>query len=438
LASACRTDSTAAFLFRPSRSEIEEGNMGLARLPSVGASGPGPVARPSSFAGSALKKLLSVIEVGRLAVELPSGERIERVGALPGPSADIAFRRWRGVRRLFAQGDIGLAASYIDADWASSDIEALIELGARNGQRLMNALGGLAPFRLLNWLAHRRNANTRRGSRRNIEAHYDLGNEFYKLWLDARMVYSSAIFPRVDATLEQAQQTKLARIVEALRLSRASSVLEIGSGWGALAASIAKAGAARVMGVTISPAQLARARALARDEALDDRVEFQLQDYRDVEGRFDRIVSIEMIEAVGREFIPRFFETIRDRLKPGGLCVLQAITIAEDRFADYCRRPDFIQRFIFPGGFLPSKSLLREAIERAGLKLLAAETFGESYALTLREWRRRFLDAWPEIERLGFNASFKRLWEYYLCYCEAGFRVRSVDVGLYSLAHAEP
>ncbi|MGD0763339.1 MAG: SAM-dependent methyltransferase, partial [Roseiarcus sp.] len=160
--------------------------MGLARLPSADASGPGPVARPSSFAGSALKKLLSLIEVGRLAVELPSGERIEGVGALPGPSADIVFRRWRGVRRLFAQGDIGLAASYFDADWASSDIEALIELGARNGQRLMNSLGGLAPFRLLNWLAHRRNANTPAGSRRNIEAHYDLGNEFYKLWLDAR------------------------------------------------------------------------------------------------------------------------------------------------------------------------------------------------------------------------------------------------------------
>jgi cyclopropane-fatty-acyl-phospholipid synthase len=412
--------------------------MGLARLLSGRTGGTDPGPGPSSLAGLALKKLLSVIEVGRLAVELPSGERIERVGALPGPSADISFRTWRGLRRLFTQGDVGLAASYFDADWASSDVEALIELGARNGQRFMDALGGLAPFRLLNWLAHRRNANTPAGSRRNIESHYDLGNEFYRLWLDARMIYSSAIFPRADATLEQAQQTKLARIVEALKLSRASSVLEIGSGWGGLAASIARAGAARVLGVTISPAQLTRACALAREEALDDRVEFKLQDYRDVQGRFDRIVSIEMIEAVGREFIPRYFETIRDRLKPGGLCVLQAITIAEDRFADYCRRPDFIQRFIFPGGFLPSKTALREAIDRAGLRLVAAETFGESYALTLREWRRRFLAAWPEIERLGFNASFKRLWEYYLCYCEAGFRAGAVDVGLYSLAHAKP
>ena len=144
-----------------------------------------------------------------------------------------------------------------------------------------------------------------------------------------------------------------------------------------------------------------------------------------------------MIEAVGREFMPGYFETIRARLKPGGLCVLQAITIAEERFAAYCRRPDFIQRYIFPGGFLPSKTLLREMAEKAGLRLVAAENFGDSYALTLREWRRRFLEAWPEIERLGFNASFKRLWEYYLCYCEAGFRSRSIDVGLYSLAHAD-
>ena len=162
----------------------------------------------------------------------------------------------------------------------------------------------------------------------------------------------------------------------------------------------------------------------------------RLQDYRDVEGRFDRIVSVEMIEAVGRDCIPKYFETIRERLKPGGLCVLQAITIAEDRFADYCRKPDFIQRYIFPGGFLPSKTLMREMSELAGLTLTAVENFGDSYALTLREWRRRFLDAWPEIEKLGFTPSFKRLWEYYLCYCEAGFRAGVIDVGIYSLAHA--
>ncbi len=232
---------------------------GFARLPADRPSGKGPRAWPSSVAGFALAKVLSVIEVGRLAIELPSGERVERVGALPGPSADIPFRSWRGVRRPFTEGDVGFPASYFDADRASSDVEAPIELGARNGQRLMDALRGTALFRFINWLAHRRNANTPSGSRRNIEAHYDLGNEFYRLWLDARMIYSSAIFPRADATLEQAQQTKLARIVEALKLSGASTVLEIGSGWGGLAATIARAGVARVTGVTISPAQLSRA-----------------------------------------------------------------------------------------------------------------------------------------------------------------------------------
>ena len=299
----------------------------------------------------------------------------------------------------------GVAKAYFDNDWSSADLTALFELAALNGARFMDAIEGSAPFRLFNWLAHRAKANTRRGSRRNIEAHYDLGNEFYRLWLDAKMIYSSAIFGSTSATLEQAQEAKLQRIVDRLQLAGGDSVLEIGCGWGGLATTIAQDSAARVTGVTISPAQLDNARALVQQQALEDRVELRLQDYRDVKGRFDRIVSIEMVEAVGREFMPKYFETIRERLKPGGLCVLQAITIAEDRFADYCRRPDFIQRYIFPGGFLPSKTFLRETIEQAGLKLTAVENFGGSYALTLREWRRRFLNAWPEIEKLGFGPS---------------------------------
>jgi cyclopropane-fatty-acyl-phospholipid synthase len=388
------------------------------------------------FAGFALGKVLSLIDVGRLVIELPSGTRIERVGTQPGPQAEVKVANWRALRRLVFGGDVGVATAYFDNDWSSADLTALFELAAANGARFMDALDGSAPFRLFNWLAHRAKANTRRGSRRNIEAHYDLGNEFYRLWLDAKMIYSSAIFGSTSATLEQAQDTKLRRIVDRLQLGGDDSVLEIGCGWGGLATTIAQNSAARVTGVTISPAQLDSARALVQEKSLGDRVELRLQDYRDIEGRFDRIVSIEMVEAVGREFMPRYFETIRERLKPGGLCVLQAITIAEDRFADYCRRPDFIQRYIFPGGFLPSKTFLRETIERAGLTLTAVEHFGGSYALTLREWRRRFLNAWPEIEQLGFGLSFKRLWEYYLCYCEAGFRSGVIDVGIYSLSHA--
>ena len=411
-----------ATLVRPVETAPGAGNDSGGKLPGL--------------AGFALRKVLSLIEVGRLVIELPSGAKVERVGARPGPEADLKLNNWRALRRVALSGDVGLASAYFDDDWSSSDLTALFEFAAVNGAHFMDAIEGSAPFRLFNWLAHRAKANTRRGSRRNIEAHYDLGNEFYRLWLDAKMIYSSAIFRSNGATLEQAQEAKLQRVVESLQLGGGDSVLEIGCGWGGLATKIAKDGAARVTGVTISPAQLDKARALVAEHSLEDRVELRLQDYRDIDGRFDRIVSIEMVEAVGREYIPKYFDTIRERLKPGGLCVLQAITIAEDRFAGYCRRPDFIQRYIFPGGFLPSKTFMRETIERAGLKLTAVENFGDSYALTLREWRRRFLEAWPEIEKLGFGPSFKRLWEYYLCYCEAGFRAGAIDVGIYSLAHA--
>ena len=412
---------------------------------SMNAGSPQGLARPEgqprlprfSIAGYALRKVLGVVEAGRVMVTLPSGERIEKTGARPGPEADIAFASWRGLRRLVTHGDIGLAKGYLDGDWTTRDLVALIEFGAINGGKLLDALAGFAPFRAMNWLAHRGNDNTRSGSRRNIEAHYDLGNEFYRLWLDREMIYSSAIFRRPTDSLEDAQGHKLARIMETLDVSSGSSVLEIGSGWGGLAATLARGGVEKVTSVTISPSQLAVAKDLVAREALEDRVDFRLQDYRDLKGRFDRIVSIEMIEAVGRKFLPVYFETIRDRLKPGGLCVLQAITITEDRFQEYCRRPDFIQRFVFPGGFLPSKTFLSETLRKAGLELVASENFGESYALTLREWRHRFLEAWPRIEKLGFDAPFKRLWEYYLCYCEAGFRAGMIDVGLYSIRHAK-
>jgi cyclopropane-fatty-acyl-phospholipid synthase len=326
--------------------------------------------------------------------------------------------------------------AYVHGDWSSPDLPALIELAAHNDFRFLNAIGGLAPSRFVNWLSHFSRRNTQPGSRRNIEAHYDLGNDFYRLWLDAGMIYSSAIYDRQGATLEEAQEAKLARVVDRLGVRPGENVLELGCGWGALAARIAGDGG-RVTGVTLSPAQLAQARTVARREGLEARLDLRLQDYRDVEGQYERIVSIEMMEAVGRAYLPGYFDLVRQRLKPGGLCLLQAITIAEERFAGYCRRPDFIQRCVFPGGFLPSKSYLRQTLERAGLRLVSSENFGASYALTVREWRRRFLAAWPEIEKLGFSPSFRRLWEYYLSYCEAGFLSGAIDVGLYSVVHAE-
>ncbi|MDB5569840.1 MAG: cyclopropane-fatty-acyl-phospholipid synthase, partial [Hyphomicrobiales bacterium] len=237
-------------------------------------------------------------------------------------------------------------------------------------------------------------------------------------------------------TLEEAQAAKLARISDLLDKAPGQSVLEIGCAWGALARTLARDAGALVTGLTLSPAQLAFAQERNAREGLAERIDLRLEDYRDVGGVYDRIVSIEMIEAVGERYWPNYFGAVRDRLKPGGSALLQVITIADDRYADYSRTPDFIQRYVFPGGMLPSKSGMRASVEAAGLEIVSSETFGLSYAVTLAEWRHRFHLAWPAIADLGFDQRFRKLWEYYLCYCEAGFRAGTIDVGLYKLAHA--
>jgi cyclopropane-fatty-acyl-phospholipid synthase len=400
--------------------------------------GPRRAARPAWFADprvAVIRRLLARIAEGRLTVTTPSGERIV-AGAGPGEEASLHLNRWRALYRVLTGSDLGFARSVIDGDCASPDLVALLRLFDRNIRALGAASTSFGPTRWLTRLAHTARANTRSGASRNIMAHYDLGNAFFSLWLDASMSYSSALYADETESLEIAQARKLDRIVELLELSGAESALEIGCGWGALAARLAEAGIGSLDALTISPSQGQHARELLARQGHADRVKVALRDYRDVEGAYDRIVSIEMCEAVGETYLPLYFQTLARALKTGGRAVIQAITISDARFPIYRANADFIQRFVFPGGFLPSDSLLRECVARAGLTLAHAETFGHSYALTLAEWRRRFHANWPRLAALGFDARFRRLWDYYLCYCEAGFREKTIDVGLYVLTPA--
>ena len=340
------------------------------------------------------------------------------------------------MRRLLTQGDLGFAQGYLDGDWSSPDLAGLIGMADRNSDALIRYIEGYALLRSANRLRHKMRANTKRGSRKNIEAHYDLGNDFYKLWLDPTMTYSSAIFARDYDTLEEAQQRKIARIVELMDVPKGGSALEIGCGGGALSRAIASAGAGQVVGLTLSPSQRAHALAAIRGTELETKTDIRLQDYRDIRGSFDRIVSIEMIEAVGEQYWPVYFKAIHDRLVDGGHAVVQAITICEKRYEAYRSSVDFIQRYIFPGGMLPTPTIISEQAKQAGLVASCAETFGQSYAKTLAIWRQRFLAHWPSIMPQGFDERFRRMWEYYLAYCEAGFRGRSLDVTQVALVRA--
>lgn len=385
----------------------------------------------------AVRRACERIRHGQLDLTMPDGSTMVLGGALPGPRAALQLHRWRPVLRLALEGDLGLAFSYRDGDWSTPDLTALLSFGLANESALKSQGRARGPARWLGLLLHRANANTRRRSRDNIAAHYDLGNRFYEQWLDNSMLYSSALYetdtPGAAPTLEAAQQRRLDRIVSLLDAQPGQRVLEIGCGWGTLAATLAQRCEAEVVGLTLSTEQLAFAQERARQWQVADRVDLRLQDYRDVEGQFDRIVSIEMIEAVGEAYWPVYFQTLKDRLKPGGSAVLQAITIDEAHFEAYRSSPDFIQRCIFPGGMLPSPERMAEQARRVGLNFTTELRFGRDYARTLADWRQRFLAQWSSIEALGFDLPFKRVWEYYLCYCEAGFLAGRVDVGLYRL-----
>jgi cyclopropane-fatty-acyl-phospholipid synthase len=384
--------------------------------------------------GVLLRRYLKRLQFGALTVTLPSGASVQHRGARVGPEATLVVRRWRALWRIIFAGDLGLARAYMDDDCRSPDIRALLDLGTQNEAALTKATSDSLLSRCLERIRHSRRANTRQGSRRNIAAHYDLGNDFYALWLDRGMNYSSALFKHDEQTLEEAQNAKLRRIVELLDVKPGQHVLEIGFGWAPLVERLIEVHGCYVTGLTLSAEQLNFAEARLRRRDMAKNWDLRLQDYRDVRGRYDRIVSIEMLEAVGEHYWPTYFNKLRQSLTDTGVVVLQAITIGESRFANYRRRPDFIQRYIFPGGMLPTMEIIRREAARAGFRLFAHESFAASYAKTLAEWRRRFLQMWPDIEALGFDIRFKRMWEYYLSYCEVGFQAGAINVSLLKLA----
>lgn len=390
-----------------------------------------------SVARRFLVRLARQVNHGQIVIQMPSGETVQRIGPRSGPIAQLSLLRWRAVWRLLLGGDIGFAEAYMDSDWSTPDLTALIELAALNHETMMPSLNGSCLARFVNRLSHLRRNNTRRWSQRNIQDHYDLGNQFYATWLDSGMTYSSGFYLDAETTLERAQIAKQDLVIDALALAGGERILEIGFGWGGLAARLAREHGCQVTGLTLSQAQLDYAKESTGGKCIPGSVELLLRDYRDVGGIYDRIVSIEMLEAVGKDYWPTYFATLRDRLRPGGVAVLQVITMAEHRYADYERSADFIQRHIFPGGMLPSDGVVRARVADAGLVLDDVKTFGASYARTLADWRFRFERVWPALIPMGFDERFKRKWEYYLSYCEAGFRAGALDLGLYRL-HRPP
>lgn len=369
------------------------------------------------------------IRYGSLSLVLPDGRTL----IFPGKEdldahGVIIVKEYAFARRTILSGDIGFFESFVADQWDTPDLATCLYIFARNADAVQDAFKASPFIDFLNNLRHGFNKNTRKGSKRNIIAHYDLGNSFYEKWLDRTMTYSSALFPDEKSDLADAQINKYRNLAKTIDLKPDEKVLEIGSGWGGFAEFAAKDVGAKVVGITLSPSQYEFARERIFREGLNERVEFRIQDYRDVDEQFDKIASIEMFEAVGQQYWQTYFDKVRDALKPGGTAGLQVITIADRFFDNYSSSTDFIQRYVFPGGMLPSPSLLKSHIEQAGLTLNSVTEFGEDYARTLNKWHKDFLNAWNDIGPMGFDDRFKKLWRFYLAYCEAGFRAATTNV----------
>ena len=395
---------------------------------------PSHQARSAPAAARAVFQLMKRLKHGTLNIQLPDGSALNFGSAVDTElRAAIRLRNWEPCAAALKSGDIGFAESFIAGDWSTPDLTALLTLFIANRDEVETVIYGSWWGSLLYRARHLFNRNSRRGSQKNIHAHYDLGNEFYRLWLDPTMNYSSAWFEGDrSGDLVQAQGAKVRRALAECDVKPGDRVLEIGCGWGALAEAAARDFGASVTGVTLSSEQLAWGQRRLADAKLAG--DLRYQDYRDIaDGPFDAIASIEMFEAVGREYWPSFFETLKTQLKPGGKACIQSITIRDDLFDRYVKSTDFIQQYIFPGGLLPSPVAFRAAAAKAGLRVVGELDFGLDYAETLRRWRTSFLAADGPVRQLGFDTRFMRIWEFYLGYCEAAFATRNTSVMQFTL-----
>lgn len=373
-------------------------------------------------------RFLDSIRMGYLNVVMPDGTTLQFGGAQDGPNATLHVHHDRLARRFMMKGQLGFCEAYLDGDWSSPDITAFFVLIQENQRYMRQQLLGKKWVRMLLKCARLLQSNSKRGSKKNIYAHYDIGNDFYGAWLDESMTYSSGLWLTGDEDLKTAQDQKYQGMIDRADIHPGDHVLEIGCGWGGFAEYAARNLGCKVTGVTISQEQYEYAKDRIEAAGLSHLVDIRLQDYRDIEGQFDRIVSIEMFEAVGEEYWPVFFAALKDRLKKSGKACLQIITIRDEDFADYRSTSDYIQRYIFPGGMLPSKSVLIAQIENAGLDHGEMYGFGADYARTLALWNEAFQAAWPDLQSARMDDRFKRMWEQYLSYCEAGFTTDSIDV----------
>ena len=378
--------------------------------------------------------MLKRMEAGRLDITLPDGRTFRAEGSKPGPIAQVDIHDDDVFARLIREGELGFSDAYLDGHWSTPDLRSFMDLVHMGSETVYDGFTGRflvqAYERLRFWL----NRNHRAQAKKNISYHYDLGNEFYSLWLDDTMTYSSAIFETGQESLEKAQTAKYASLVDEMGAKPGDHILEIGCGWGGFAEYAAKERGLRVTGLTLSNEQLKYAQERIEKAGLTDSVDFKLQDYRDERGLYDGIASIEMFEAVGQKYWPVYFDSVRERLKPGAQATLQIITVGDHRWDVYKNGVDFIQKYIFPGGMLPSPTVLRQQIDQAGLTLVRSKEFGKSYDLTLRRWYDTFNDKWDQISALGFDERFRRMWNYYLTACGAAFDTGNCDVTQITIA----